>query len=124
MKLVIMLSMKLIGITTMWNGIMIILATYFWARAQSGITVLLYHIPLQIPPPKAPTRGNHQTGFVAAPNIIDWDIESNDIVDFDASFEENSTPDNLFINFEAEEATESESEGPFVKVEGDIRVHN
>ena len=51
-------------------------------------------------------------GFVAAQNVNDSDIESNDIVDFDASFEENSTPDNPFIYFEAEEATESESEGP------------
>ena len=49
-------------------------------------------------------------GFVAAQNINDSDIESSDIVDFDASFEENSTPDNPFINFEAEEASESESE--------------
>ena len=54
-------------------------------------------------------------GFVAAQNINDSDIESSDIVDFDASFEENSTPDNPFINFEAEEASESESEGPVCK---------
>ena len=54
-------------------------------------------------------------GFVAAQNINDSDIESSDIADFDASFEENSTPDNPFINFEAEEASESESEGPVCK---------
>ena len=35
--------------------------------------------------------------------------------DFDASFEENSTPDNPFINYEADEANEIESEGPVCK---------
>ena len=42
-------------------------------------------------------------------------IESSDIVDFDVTFEENSTPVNPFINFEAEEASEIESEGPVYK---------
>ena len=37
------------------------------------------------------------------------------MVDFGASFEEISTPDNPFINFEAEEASESESESPVCK---------
>ena len=54
-------------------------------------------------------------GFVAAQIINDSDIESSGIVDFEASFEEDSTPDNPFINFEAEEASESESEGPVCK---------
>ena len=54
-------------------------------------------------------------GFFAAQNINDTDIQSSGIVDFDASSEENSTPDNLFVNFEAEEAKESYSEGPVCK---------
>ena len=41
-------------------------------------------------------------GFLVSQNINDSDIESTDIVDFDASFEENSSPDNPFVNFEAE----------------------
>ena len=40
-------------------------------------------------------------GFLAAELINDSDIESNGIVDFDASSGENSSPDNPFINFEA-----------------------
>ena len=50
--------------------------------------------------------------FVAAQNINNSDIENNDIVDFGASSKENSTTDKPFINFEAKEASESESEGP------------
>ena len=49
-------------------------------------------------------------GFGTAQNINDSDFEKSPIVDFDASFEENSTPDNPLINFEAEEASESDSE--------------
>ena len=54
-------------------------------------------------------------GFLAAELINDSDIESNDIVDFDASLDENSSPDDPFINFEAEEASESEPEEPVFK---------
>ena len=53
--------------------------------------------------------------FVAAQSINESVIESSDIVRFDASFEENSTVINLFICFEAEEAGETESEGPVCK---------
>ena len=49
-------------------------------------------------------------GFLAAELINDSDTESNDIVNFDAISDENSSPNNLFINFEAEEASESEPE--------------
>ena len=51
-------------------------------------------------------------GFLAAYLINDSDIESTDMVDFDASSDENSSPGNPFINFEAEEASESEPEEP------------
>ena len=45
----------------------------------------------------------------------DSDIGSSDIVDFDARSDENSSPDNPFLNFEAEEASESEPEEPVFK---------
>ena len=54
-------------------------------------------------------------GFLAAELINDSDIESRDIVDFDASSDESSSRDNPFINFEAEEASESEPEEPVFK---------
>ena len=53
--------------------------------------------------------------FLAAELKNDSDIESNDIVEFDASSDWNSSPDNPFINFEAEEASESEPEEPVYK---------
>ena len=73
------------------------------------------HSSLDTTTPSSNTWQPLDPGFVAAQNISDSDTESNDIVDFDASFGENSTPDNPFIYFEAEEATESESEGPLCK---------
>ena len=51
-------------------------------------------------------------GFLAAELINDSDIESNG---FDACSDEKSSPDNPFINFEAEEASESEPEEPVFK---------
>ena len=54
-------------------------------------------------------------GFLAAELINHSDIGSSDLVDFDASLDENSSPDNPFINFAAEEASESEPEEPVFK---------
>ena len=54
-------------------------------------------------------------GFVDAQNKNDWDIERSDIVGFDANSKKNSTTDNPFIRFEAEEASEGESEWPVCK---------
>ena len=61
------------------------------------------------------TWQTREPGFLAAELISDSDIESNDIGDFDASSDENSSPDNPFIKFEAEEASESEPEEPVFK---------
>ena len=54
-------------------------------------------------------------GLLAVELINNSDSESNDIVDFDATSDEISSPDNPFINFEAEEASESEPEEPVFK---------
>ena len=48
-------------------------------------------------------------GFVVAQDKKHSDIESSDIVDFDASFKENPLPDNPLIKFETEEANRIES---------------
>ena len=55
------------------------------------------------------------SGLLATELINYSDIESIDIVDFDASSDENSSLDYQFINFEAEEASEIESEEPVFK---------
>ena len=67
--------------------------------------------------PETNTQSSHtwqppDPGFLTAELINDSDIESNDIVNFDASSDENSSPDNPFINFEA---SESEPEEPVFK---------
>ena len=54
-------------------------------------------------------------GFLAAELENDSDIESNKIVNFDASSDENSSHDNPFINFEADEASKSEPGEPVYK---------
>ena len=98
----------------MWSGIIKILAilfTYSLVQVLSGITVSLCHNRLQKPTPKIPhTWQSPNPGFLAAELINDSDNESNDIVDFDAISDENSSPDYPFIKFEAEEASESEPE--------------
>ena len=70
--------------------------------------------------PETNTQSSHtwqppDPSFLAAELINNSDIESNDIVNFDASSDENSSPDNPFINLEAEEASESEPEEPVFK---------
>ena len=75
-------------------------------------------VPQSSPETNSQSSNTWQTpdpGFLAAELISDSDIESNDIVDFDASSDENSSPDNPFIKFEAEEASESEPEEPVFK---------
>ena len=54
---------------------------------------------------------SNSPGFVVVQNLYTSDIENSDMVDFDGSFDENSTLDNPLNNFEAEEASESESGG-------------
>ena len=53
--------------------------------------------------------------FLAAELINDSDIGSNYIVDFDQRWDENFSPDNPFIIFEAEEAIGSEPEETIFK---------
>ena len=98
----------------MWSGILkipAILVTYSLVQVLSGITVSLCHTQ------SSNTWRPPDPGFLAAELINDSDIETNDIVDSDASSDENSSPDNPFINFEAEEASESEPEEPLFKTE-------
>ncbi|XP_075256555.1 uncharacterized protein LOC142349030 isoform X3 [Convolutriloba macropyga] len=49
-------------------------------------------------------------GLVVTEQITESDIDTDDIADIDASSSESSSPDNPFINFEAEEASSSEEE--------------
>ena len=55
-------------------------------------------------------------GFAAALAVTESDIESDDLIDFDASSDESSSASNPFINFEAEEASSSDFEEPPQKI--------
>ena len=103
----------------MWSGIMKILAILvtYWLSSSPELDNS-FVVPQSSPETNTQSSNTWQPpdpGFLAAELINDSDIESNDIVDFDASSDENSIPDNPFINFEAEEASESEPEEPVFK---------
>ena len=51
-------------------------------------------------------------GFAAAQAVTESDIESDDLIDFDASTDESFSASNPFVNFEAEEAGSSDFEEP------------
>ena len=60
-------------------------------------------------------------GFLAAELINDSDIGSSDLVDFDASSDENSSPDNPFINFEAVKVNQKNQ---CLKLQGAIKFNS
>ena len=74
-------------------------------------------------PPESNGRGSNtwpppNPGFLAAEWIHILDIGSNVIIDFDAISDENSSLNNTFINFEAEEASKREPENQSLKLQG------
>ena len=67
-------------------------------------------VALSVPDSTTSSWETPDPGLVVTEQITESDIDTDDIADIDVSSSESSSPDNPFINFEAEEATSSEDE--------------
>ena len=65
---------------------------------------------LSVPDSSTSSWETPDPGLVVTEQITESDIDTDDIADIDDSSSESSSPDNPFINFEAEEASRSEEE--------------
>ena len=111
MELLTVEVMKLNGITQILNGI--IQSDPEWDNdfvdTQTSSTASQSSAPNSWQPP--------DPGFAAAQAVIEMHIESDDVINFDASTDESFGASNPFINFDAEEASSSYFEEPPQKKE-------